>query len=163
MSIFTSLVTDVLTVQRDPGHTITIRKLAPKHLDEARAAAQLEAQQVLLNMGGPEFIRQLRDALPRSPDGAGGDGGALRDSDDQTVLTIAAATAVADPLKFYDRVRLIQYGVVAWSYNQPTNDRTVCEDIDEDTQEWLARAILRLSKPALFESAEEAEARRKND
>lgn len=144
MSIFASLVTKVLEVPGDAGQTITIRKLAPKHLMAARRQSQKDSLDQMRDMGDPAFIRQVQEL---ASEGAGS----------------TASTAVkADPLLLYDRVILMQHGIVSWSYDrEPT--REVLEDIDEDTSDWLAREILRLTKPTLFQSEAEREEATKND
>lgn len=138
MSVFTSMVTDVLEVPQAPGQSVTIRKLAPKHLDAARRAAQDRALAEMKHLQSME----MGDFLDR-------------------VLSEAKAPSVVDPLAAYDRVALMVAGVTAWTFDAPV-DRDHVEDLDEDTQDWLARAILRLSKPSLFQTEAEAEADRKN-
>lgn len=136
MSIFTSLVSETLPVPGGSAHTVTIRKLAPKHLAEARKVAQ---QAAVADM------QQMRAALGAAFDDA------LKAAD--TSGAASAAKAV-DPLLAYDRVTLMQHGVTAWTLAQPLG-REAFEDLDDDAQDWLAGAILRLSKPSLYQTPEQ--------
>lgn len=139
MSIFTSLITETLPVPHDPGQSITIRKLAPRALERAAKAQRATAMQDLKDLGGPAFMKEL-----------------------QTLATgDATVTAATDPLLLFDRVELNVAGLVSWTYDQKP-ERAVVEDLDEETTDWLARAILKLSRPALFQTADEAEAAQKN-
>lgn len=152
MSVFTSLVTDVLEVPGDPGQTVTIRKLAPKHLDAAAKAAQRQARAELAelreNVALMEQAMQLVEAGAR---GAGGEAGPAS----------PVAAALADPMRGYDPITLIEHGVIGWTYDRERT-RDVFEDLDEERQDWLARAVLKLAKPALFQTAAEQEEARKN-
>ncbi|MCC6909081.1 MAG: hypothetical protein IT430_14150 [Phycisphaerales bacterium] len=134
MSVFTSLVTDVLTVP-NTEQTITIRKLAPKHLEEARRASQERAF---------EDMKRTREVLP--PEMLAG---LLAKSEKADT-----PKEKPDPLLTHDRVTLMQRGVTAWSFAQPLTPDSF-EDLDDDTADWLAGAILRLSKPSLY-AAEDA-------
>ena len=71
----------------------------------------------------------------------------LRDLDPAKVEEAAAA----DPLMLYDREALIARGVMSWTYNVDHKDAKVIEDLDEVTQAWLATAILKLSRPELYD------------
>lgn len=139
MSIFASLVTTVLDVPNDQGQSITIRKLAPKHLTLAISQSTQTDQAARVMMG---FLER---------------GGAKADSG----IELVRREVNKDPLLLFDRVTLIESGVVSWTYEQERCPSTY-EDLDEATQTWLAREILRLAKPALFETPAEAEDALKN-
>lgn len=145
MSIFTSFVSQVLEVPGANGHTITIRKLAPKALERARAVSREQ---------GAAELRLQRESL-------GGD--EFKALQAEIAQAVAAGTVkAADPLQLYDRGVLIAEGVTAWSFPELEPTPAAFEQIEEDVQDWLARAILRLAKPSLFQTAEEQEAARKN-
>ena len=135
MSVFTSLVTEILPVPGAEGQSVTIRKLAPKHLEEARRASQMRAL---------DDMKRTRDALPPEM---------LADMLAKAEKAEKPTTA-PDPLLTHDRVSLMQHGVTAWSFAQPLSPDSF-EDLDDDTADWLAGAILRLSKPSLY-AAEDA-------
>lgn len=140
MSVFTSLVTQVVAIPHDAGQTATIRKLAPKHLEAAAKAAQLRAIEDFRAMGAAQFLKELQ--------AVGG----------EQAATSAAAT---DPLLKFDRLTLLEHGVTGWTYTQSCT-RASFEDLDEETLDCLSRAVLRLAKPSLFETDVEREAARKN-
>ena len=66
-----------------------------------------------------------------------------------------------DPVQGYDQAVLCQHGILSWSYDVKPS-REAVDDLDEDTRYALAREILKLSRPKLFQSADDAEAARKN-
>jgi hypothetical protein len=142
MSVFTSKVTRTLNVPHDEGQTITIRKLAPRHLEAAAKEAQRTAMAEFRDMGGAAFMQELA---------------ALKSDKSEA----DAAPAVADPVGLFDRVTLLSKAVTAWSYEEAIDVDTLAE-LDEETQAWLAREVLTLAKPALFQSEADAETARKN-
>lgn len=77
-----------------------------------------------------------------------------------------AARVLSDPLSGFDRLSLVKAGVSAWSYHQDDTAKPVTaaalEDLDDETLELLATAILKLTKPGLFLTDEEREIARKN-
>lgn len=136
-SIFTSLVTEVLAMP--DGASVTIRKLAPKHLEAAAKASQRAALDQLAAIGGPAELAKLR-ALEAPVDGA--------------------AVAARDPMLSVDRLLILQAGITAWTYPVALTPEAL-EDVDDETADQWARAILRLSKPSLFAEFD-AEVDRKN-
>lgn len=138
MSIFTSFVTEVLEVPGEPGQTITIRRLAPKALERARDAARERGNREMRltreSMGEAEFDAFKAEIAKNIADGG---------------------TTVSDPLNGYDRLSLVKDGVTGWTFDAPL-DTASFEDIDEDRLEWLATAILKLSKPSLYAASAEA-------
>jgi hypothetical protein len=156
-SIFANRITQTIAVPGMDGQTITIRKLAPRHLEASAAEAQRK---------GLAVSRAMADQL------AGFDVGVLRDlrSLDEPKPSVAdadkddaapVARATANPLDGYDALTLIEKGVTEWTFSEPIG-RESFEEIDADTRDWLATEILRLSRPSLFQSADEAEQAQKN-
>jgi hypothetical protein len=142
MSIFTSLVTETLDVPGLPGHTVTIRKLAPKHLSAAADVAKANAQREMAQARevlGDDFVATLLASPPKP----------------------AAPATRDDPLTAYDRVTLMRDGVLSWTFDRAT-DVEAYEDLDDDMQQWLAGAILKLAKPSLYRTVDEEEAAQKN-
>jgi len=136
MSVFTSDVTKTLSVPHDSPNTVEIRRLPPKWLREAQRVSQKQSASDFQAMGGAAFLRDIQ---------------AMNADKGEAVVADAAK---ADPLLTYDSVTLIYQGVVAWSYDKDCDKVAVIEDLDDQTQDWLAREILRLSKPDLFETTE---------
>jgi len=145
MSVFTSLVQDTITIPHDDGGTVVIRKLAPKKLREAARASQLQALEDFKAMGG----RATLDAFK----GIGDDAKAVPETD--------VPAPAADPLTGYDQATLCAKGIVSWSYPREVNTEAI-DDLDEDTLLFIARAVLKLSRPSLFLTPAEAEAARGN-
>jgi hypothetical protein len=146
MSVFTSLVTDVVPIPHDPPHTVTIRKLAPKHLQAARKAALMDSITEMKAIGGPAFVKELQSLT----------------ADDPEAVKREIAGRAQNPLRGVDTVTLLERGIVAWTY-ECERSRETFEDLDEPTMDLLATAILKLAKPDLFVTAEQAEGERKND
>lgn len=150
MSIFASRRQKTLEVPNDPGQTITIKALPRRHLEASARASQLDSLEQLKQFGDLLEMQKAIEAI-RTPDDK---------APDQAPVDRAGESeesALPDPLNNYDRHTLIKPAVVAWSYPEEITDDTLA-DLDEDTEEWLAREVLRLSKPSLFET----EADRKN-
>lgn len=161
MSVFTSLVTSVIPVPGDSPNSITIRKLAPKHLKEARdivaearAAEWRKTMREMMDIGGPAVISELQNELRKAM-------GLNAKGDDVADAEAPSAQSPANPLADYDVVTLLRHGVIGWSYER---ERTVesYEDMDEDVRDAVATEILRLTKPDLFQAPEEATAEQKN-
>jgi hypothetical protein len=146
-SVFTSRVTRTVPIPHDSPNSVTIRKLAPKHLDASAKAAQIESAEAFHRMGGAALLKQLEgldfDKVP----------GASR--------AALAAPAVADPLLQFDRSVLLVKGVQSWTYDAKVTPDAI-EDLDEPTQDFLAREVLKLSRPDLFQTPAEQEAATKN-
>lgn len=140
MSAFTHKVTQTVeSIPNEPGSTALIRKLAPRHLEAAAKESQRRSLNELKEMG-VSFIKELRSL---------------------TEADISKATT-ADPLLTYDVPTLIEKGVVSWTLSEDLTPENI-SSLDEDAQDYLARAILKLSRPKLFQSVEDAETERKND
>jgi hypothetical protein len=138
-SVFCSLVTETVPVGDE---TVTIRKLTPSNLRAAQKANQRRSLEELHDMGGPAFLKELRSLNVSEAD-------------------VEEATET-DPLLLYDRTVLLEKGLVSWTFEREMN-ADAYEDLDEETHDQLARAILRLAKPSLFQSTDEQEVARKND
>lgn len=144
MSIFASRTTQTIALPFDVPHTVTVQKLAGRHLQKAAMEKQVSAQAFVARMGGEAFRTQLA---------AVGD-------DKETAALVRKAQA--DPLNTYDRYVVLQKGIKAWSYDEPVSEQAI-EDLDEEAVDFLARAILQLTKPGLFQTAAEVEEAKKNE
>ena len=143
MSIFATRVTKVITIPHDEPNTVTIQKLTGRHLERARQESQFKSVDDLKRMGGAAFQKELAS---------------LGTSEDQAKLI---AKVQADPLNSFDAYTVLQKGIRAWTYEREVTADAI-EELDEDSALFLAREILRLTKPALFATAAEAEAQQKN-
>jgi hypothetical protein len=142
-SIFANRITQTLTIP-DTSETVTIRKLAPRHLEAASDAQMLKAMDRLGKLGGVNGLTALQKLQEK---GGEKSAGGTHESD---------ADKTADPMNGLDALTLIAKGVVSWTLDEPA-EMAAFEELDEDTRDWLARAILRLTRPALFQSPDERE------
>jgi hypothetical protein len=134
VSIFASETERTIPFDLDPPHTITIRKLRGGEDERAKAAGISVKVRTLVKK-----FEALRGML-------------------NTAIVEDLKADVADPLVAYDRASVITGGLVAWTYHDgapPTPEQIA--DLDDDAMDWIARAILRLSKPAAFVGAEAAQ------
>lgn len=147
MSVFTSRVTRTIEIPNTDGQRVTIRKLAPKQLAQAREAMQREAEadferQIRVTKAlGEDMIKAVRDIKPEA---------------------IQAATQ-ADPLLMFDALTIAQKGIVSWTFPDVKRTDESVADLDEETVTFIATEVLKLTKPALYQTSDEAEADRKND
>lgn len=146
MSIFASHTQKTLPITADPPHTVTFQKLSGKQLEAVQFAHMLGVQTGRGRNWVTKFM-QLASA------------GQATEADAQRVIN--------DPLSGYDRISMVRAGVKSWSYTtdkgkpKPVDDAAIADLEDETLEEW-ATEILRLTKPGLFLTPEEAEAAQKN-
>lgn len=130
--------------------TITIKRLGWRRLEEADKAHTRASLALMRDFGEhPEVLKAITDAVREITDAK------LKDASGQPV----APPVPADPLSRYDIGVLLTIGVVAFDGEPLANQKETTEDLEPDTAEATARAILRLSRPGLFDT----EADRKND
>jgi hypothetical protein len=141
MSIFASETTETLALPFDAPHAVTIQKLTGADLEKA------QAEHLNATIAG------------RSPRGWAGLFQNALASGTATVADVAKAQR--DPLAGYDRTTLVRCGVKAWTYARDLDAKAV-SDIDDEALEFLALAVMKLTKPGLFQTAEEVEAAQKN-
>ena len=142
-SPFTSAITDLFHFS-DPGQSAVIRKLSPRSLQAAQQEAQRKSLAAFRQMGGAALMRELEGINTAKPGGE--------------------AEKPKDPMDGYDAETLVLKGVVSWTYaDKDPMDAEVVADMDGDELGRLARAILRLSRPSLFQDEAASEADRKND
>ncbi len=152
-SIFASQTTsDPIPLPFDAGQTITIRALSGLELEAAQAAH-------MQSMVGGRSVRGWSGTFQRIIAGV--------------ATQKDAEHALADPLAGYDRTVIVRGGLVAWSYPQPITGPPgtaaakaadgaplidPIDDLTDEPLEFIARAILQRTKPALFQTREEAKA-----
>jgi hypothetical protein len=140
---FASAVIDVVTMP--DGHTVTIHKLSGKDYE----AAQFEHMVGVATGRGRNWAQRFVRLASQ---------GTATDADAQRVLN--------DPLSGFDRLSLVKAGVSAWSYLVSDQPKPVTaaaiEDFDDESLELLATQVLRLTKPALFQTLADREAAQKN-
>jgi hypothetical protein len=147
MSIFASDHTKTIAVPFDAPHTVTIQRLQGRVVERAQAE-HLSAFQAGRSPRGwaALFQRSLVKGIATDGD---------------------AQKAISDPLAGYDRLTIVRGGLKSWSYTdgdekpKPVTSQAI-EDLDDEALEYFAVEIMRLTKPALFQTPDEAEAGRKN-
>jgi len=139
--IFASRVQKTIPIPGDPSHTVTIQKLPRRHFIRAEKAQQATVTADLREQFGDDWQEEVQKFKTnrQAPE---------------------VEKASKDPLLKFDVPTLLKYGVKAWTYEDAITDEAL-DDLDKDTAEHLAREVLRLSAPKLFEEADGDE--RKND
>lgn len=135
MSIFASQTQATLPIPFDAPHTITIRKLTGKEVQQAQA----DDARGMVNGGARTWAERLKRMVATADP--------------------KAMEAVRDPLIGYDRFSVIRAGLLAWSYPEsitPTETRDAITDLDDEAADFIATEILKLTKPALFLATAEA-------
>jgi len=139
-SPFASLtVSDRIPLPFDEGQWVQVRKLTGRESDQAQDAHRSAFASGRISAWSATFRRALE-----------------KGATDPQVMQ-----ALNDPLTGYDRFVVAKAGLVAWSYDRAI-DAAAVEDLDDAAVDFIAREVLRRTKPKLFESAEDAEAARKN-
>lgn len=160
-SPFASLTqSDPIPVPFDPPHTITVRKLSGREYERAQQAHALGVAAGDGRIWATRFKRLLENSIAER---------------------VEIERAIADPLTGFDRYALARTGLIAWSYPVstkpimaeeavPARAKTPArpavqaydpiEDIDDDLIDFIAREVLRRTKPALFETVTEEAAER---
>jgi len=148
-SPFASLTTsDPIPLPADAGAWIKVRRLTGKEHDQAQESHRNEFASGRTNAWASVFRRALE-----------------KGASDPDVLK-----ALRDPLTGYDRYVLVRKGLVSWSYpgvinkiEPPPDTYDAIRDLDDEAVDAIAREVLKLTKPALFQTPDEEETERKND
>lgn len=120
----------------DGGQWVKVRKLTGKQFEHAQAAHRAAFGAGNARAWSLTFRRGLEHGAT-----------------DPEVLR-----AIHDPLTGFDRYELAKSGLVEWSYERAL-DAAAVDDLDDDAIDFIAREVLRVTKPALFiETAKEDEA-----
>lgn len=137
VSIQTEAGVELATVKAGTGPSvITIKRLGWRRLKEADTANTKAAIAHVRDLGGAAVIKEIREAGGR-----------------EAIETASKK----DPLLSYDQDVLITIGITAVD-GQPCT-KEISDEFEPETVEATARAVLKLSRPALFEEEED----RKND
>jgi hypothetical protein len=135
-------VSDPIPLPFDEGQWIKVRKLTGRECDAAQEAHRGSLASSNPRSWAATFRRMLEHG-----------------ASDPAVLH-----AIADPLTGYDRFALVRSGLVAWSYPQPIKaaEKTLgdpvvdaLDDLDDEAVDFMARAVLQRTKPALFHATVE--------
>jgi len=133
---------DPIPLPFDPPHWVQVRKLTGRETERAQEAHR----DTLASGSARSWAATFRRMLEKG-------------ATDPDVLKV-----IRDPLTGYDRYALVRAGLVAWSYPQPirADQKTLgdpevdaIDDLDDEAVDFIAREVLRLTKPALFAATEE--------
>ena len=135
MSSFSSRVQKTIELPDDQPHTVLIRKLNRKQFITAEKAQRATFFTDIKAQFGSNWQQEIKNFK----------------TDDQPKDVKEAAK---DPLLQFDVDILLKYGIKAWTFEDvPLTDESLA-DLDKDTGEFIAREVLRLTAPKLFESYE---------
>lgn len=140
MSIFASDSTATVDLPFDAPHTVTIQKLTGRDLERAQA----EHLAAFTSGRSPRGWQALFQK-------------AIREG---TATPALLEQGQRDPLAGLDRTAVVRGGLTGWSYEKPVSPEAIA-DIDDEALEFLATEIMRLTKPGLFLTEEEAVAQKK--
>jgi hypothetical protein len=152
MSIFASRTIETIPLHADGvEYEVVIQKLAGRHLGRAQQAFLNEIIRGITERGGAKVQKDIQQLFEKDPEEA----------------KKGIAAVKADPLNGYDKHALVTYGVKSWTYpvdipGDFESKRSLFDDLEEEILDTLARAVLKLTKPSLFVSEDEAEAATKN-
>lgn len=180
-SPFTSRHTDVIDVPDDAPNTVTIRKLSGRHLERASQANMMASVDTIKRMGGAKFQKELRDigdADIRAAKIAEQQADPMNGYDQRVLLykgitgwTYPESLTPEPAPEIKDAITLAKGGDVDGAFlkimqfidsGEHAAVIPAIDDMDSERAEFLARKILKLSKPRLFQTAEEAQDERKN-
>lgn len=163
MSIFASDTTKTLDVPFALPHTVTLQKLSGKHLIKAATAHLNTTISDVVARGGAKAQKEMSEFF----------------KPDQAAVAEEVAKIQADPLAGYDKYSLMYSGIKTWTFpNKPLTlvpvqeknadgrDVTVMripaiDDLSDEAVEFFAREVMKLTKPELFLTEEEAKATEK--
>jgi hypothetical protein len=146
------IVSDPIPCPFDAGQWVIVRKLTGRQIEAAQAAHA----GAMADGGARTWAARFRRILERAA------------TPDAEILQ-----AIADPLTGYDRFALVRAGLVAWSYPQKIHVRAekgsdvllrkadqeardaIVDDLDDESIDFIATEVLRLTKPALFFATQE--------
>lgn len=145
-----------------PGGHVTIRRLSYLQLEAAERATRKRAILALTELQAAtaqmdSVAQVIAEAIKRREAGAAA-------ADTAAGTGPATAAGPPDALDDYDQRTVLISGLVSVTLGGKTDKFTdaMADDLDEEVAPMLAREILRLTKPALFETPDVAEAAEKN-
>jgi hypothetical protein len=149
MSIFASKTrSGPIELPMDKPHTVTVRKLTGSEVELAQTES---LRGIVEGRSARARVRLMAAVVGQRPAG-------------ETDIR----HALGDPLIGYDRATLARLGLVAWTYadkSEPASGKPLqaaIDDLDDDALEFIATEVLRVTKPYLFETAEQSAVAKKN-
>jgi hypothetical protein len=180
-SPFASQSTHTISLPSDPDQSIVIRRLPGRHLNRAQQENLFSSSETVRRMGGARFQRELREAVSdedgkKKVEASASD--PLNGFDRYTLLAhgivswtypeslepsaFSGLEEAEAAVKAGDLKLALKFAVV-WAKDGADLPRVAAiDDLGEEEGDYIAREILRLSKPSLFQTKAEAEAETKN-
>lgn len=161
-SVFTNRVTKTLAREGEPvgslgpiwavplipaGQKVVIRKLNGKRLDKASTALQVQAVDMMQQLGGAAATKSLQELMKTAED-------SKKEPDAGT-----PAPEPSEPVKpvkryhGYDRDTLLAQAVISWDLDEPLSPESI-EELDDDLADAFATAVMELTKPKRTETEE---------
>ncbi len=158
-SPFASRTVVTLSIPFDPPNEVTLQKLAGRHLEKAEVAAQAKWIETMDAKGG---IKKQREILREF------------EADKPKAEPEPETDKPADPLAGLDPYTVCRFGIKAWTYEESLQEEQsddfegawrvkAIDDMGPDELKWFATEIMRLTKPRLFQTKDEAKESEKND
>lgn len=160
-SPFASRTVATLPIPFDPPNEVTIQKLAGRHLGKAEVAAQANWIETMDAKGGVKKQREVMKAFRDDPEPA-----VEKTSEPEPE---PEPEKPVNPLAQLDPYTVCRFGIKAWTYPESlfvdadTQRVAALDDMDQDSLEWFATEIMRLTKPRLFQTKDERKEAEKND
>lgn|SRR3990167_6419819 len=175
--MFASLTQVTVDIPRQPGQSAILRKLTGRELDRAQAANIQSAASGILGRQWHERVKkQMKKGIEEIR---------LKAMTPEQLAereNAAALVELDDPMNGFDRFEVVKCGLVSWSYDAaerpvgksgPPNKKAAeaevidarmkaIDDLEDEYVDFFAEQIMRLTKPALYQTAEEREAATKN-
>lgn len=163
--------TEVVPVEFDPPHTITVKQLTARQLAKAQKVFYNDVIADVQARGGAKVQKEMQALFTAEPE---------KKADGADATPEAVAAVQADPLNGYDAYTLIMCGVAEWSYPDSLKPKPEVEytadgrevtvlrvaaidALTDQARDFFARAVMKLSKPELFLSPAEREAAQVKD
>lgn len=125
---------EIATVTSYHGpRVVTIKRLGWRRLAEAATELAKSGMGYVRELGGPAVVKEFQ-AL-------GGE---------ENLRKAVEAAKTKDPLLAYDQRSLVLWGTVSFDGVEKTPEAV--DDLEQELAEAIARAVLRLARPALFET-----------
>lgn len=113
--------------------TVAIKRLGWRRLAEASTEHAKSGIGYINALGGAAVVKEIQTL-----------------SADANVRKLVADAKKADPLVGYDQAALVLWGAVSFDGAEKTKE--LIDELEPDVLERIARAVLRLARPGLFET-----------
>jgi hypothetical protein len=149
--MFASDTTKTIDLPFAEGHSAVIRKLSGFQLGKAQKAFFNDLIQGVVDRGGAKVQKDIEALFAKAPD----------------EFNAEVAVVKSDPLNGLDKYTVVAMGVNQlstrsdWAGLKSAERVALAQEMDEEALDFLATEVMRLTKPALFLTGEEAVAEKK--